>query len=166
MRLRLHREKATTENTVHRVTVTTWRGSILHRVWFAAVLIGTGVASRSTSWHFICVARQESVEAARKNFIPIEGDSRVPMAEVHQLFAGKIEPEAVLEAAINTTASELARRNHLCYAHLYLGLYFEALSEPKKSREHMKKAAIDYKMDHYMGKTAQVHWHLRQKQKK
>ena len=53
------------------------------------------------------------------------------------------------------------RRNQLCYAHLYLGLYHEALGHADKAKEHMLKAANDYKMDHYMGKTAQVHVKLR-----
>jgi hypothetical protein len=53
--------------------------------------------------------------------------------------------------------AESDRTNQLCYAHLYLGLYFEALGELEKAKEHMLKSAIDYKMDHYMGKTAQVH---------
>jgi lipoprotein NlpI len=114
----------------------------------------------NAAWHFICVARAESVEAARKVFIPIEGDSRVPMKEVHALFAGKGTPEAVLKAA-ETSDDADARRNHLCYAHLYLGLYFEALGDETRAKEHILKAANDYRMDHYMGKCAQVHAKVR-----
>lgn len=113
----------------------------------------------NAAWHFICVARAESVEAARKHFIPIEGDSRVPMKEVHQLFAGKGSVESVLKAAETGEGETL--RNHRCYAHLYLGLYFEALKDDTKAREHMVKAANDYSMDHYMGRTAQVHIKVR-----
>jgi lipoprotein NlpI len=113
----------------------------------------------NAAWHFLCVARIEGVEGARKHFIPITGDSRVPMAEVHQLFAGKAEPEAVIKAA-NAGPPESVR-NQLCYAHLYLGLYFEAMKEAAKAREHMQKAAVDYAMDHYMGETARVHLKLR-----
>ena len=53
---------------------------------------------------------------------------------------------------------------YLFYAHLYLGLYFEALGEDKKSASHIKMAATDYRMDHYMGRVAQVHHSLRSKQ--
>ncbi len=107
-------------------------------------------------WHFLCAVRVEggSVEAARKDLIPITGDTRVPMAQVHELFAGRGTAEAVLEAAGED-------RNALCYAHLYLGLYYEALGEPEKSAEHIRKAAYDEAMDHYMGRTAQVHAKLR-----
>jgi hypothetical protein len=40
----------------------------------------------NAAWHFICVAKAEGLEEAKKNLIPIRGDSRVPMAEVHNLF--------------------------------------------------------------------------------
>lgn len=107
-------------------------------------------------WHFLCAVRTEggSVEEARKELIPIDGDSRVPMKEVHELFAGRGTAEAVLEAAGDD-------RNHLCFAHLYLGLYYEALGETERSADHIRKAAFDHSMDHYMGKTAQVHAKLR-----
>jgi lipoprotein NlpI len=113
-------------------------------------------------WHFLCVVRVRdgSVEKARNKLIPIEGDTRVPMKEVHQLFAGTAKPDAVLTAA-KAGAEGLELRNQLCYAHLYVGLYFEALGEVKKSAAHIRKAAVDYKMDHYMGKVAQVHHKLR-----
>jgi lipoprotein NlpI len=113
----------------------------------------------NAAWHFLCVAKADSVEAARKVLIPIEGDARVPMKQVHDLFAGKAKPEDVLKAAESGEGNEL--RNHRCYAHLYLGLYFEAIGEQAKSKEHVVKAARDYKMDHYMGKVAQVHMKLR-----
>ena len=109
----------------------------------------------NAAWHFICVAKAEGLEEAKKNLIPIRGDSRVPMDEVHNLFAGKGSVEDIMKAA--QAGAESDRTNQLCYAHLYLGLYFEALGELEKAKEHMLKSAIDYKMDHYMGKTAQVH---------
>jgi len=113
----------------------------------------------NAAWHFLCIARSEGVEAARKVFIPIEGDSRIPMKEVHELFAGKGSEEAVLKAAEAGEGENL--RNHRCYAHLYLGLYYEAIGENDKAKEHMLKAAKDYAMDHYMGRVAQVHVKIR-----
>lgn len=113
----------------------------------------------NAAWHFLCVARLEGVEKAREHFIPITGDSRVPMKEVHQLFAGKGSVEAVLKAAEAGEGPE--KRNHLCYAHLYLGLYFEAMKDTAKAKEHMLKSANDYSMDHYMGETARVHVKVR-----
>jgi lipoprotein NlpI len=114
----------------------------------------------NAAWHFICVAKKEGVEAARKVLIPISGDSRVPMKEVHDLFAGKGTEEEVMKAA-NAGDDADAKRNHLCFAHLYLGLYHEALGNTDQAKAHMLKAAVDYKMDHYMGKCAQVHVKVR-----
>jgi len=115
----------------------------------------------NAAWHFICVARAENVDAARKALIPIKDDSRVPMKQVHDLFAGTGSEEAVLKAASAGEAGSESLRNQLCYAHLYLGLYEEALGHEDKAKEHMLKAANDYKMDHYMGQTAEVHAKLR-----
>lgn len=116
-------------------------------------------------WHFLCAVRAPggSIEAAQKDLIPIEQDSRVPMKEVHDLFAGRGTVDAVLSAAREDNDGVLSERerNHLCYAHLYLALYFEALGETEKSADHIRLAAYDYAMDHYMGKTAQVHAKLR-----
>lgn len=113
-------------------------------------------------WHFLCAVRSKdgSFAKARKSLIPIEGDTRIPMKEVHDLFAGKGTEKEVLKAA-GEARDELLRRNQLCYAHLYLALYHEALGDTKKSLTHMKKAAIDFRMDHYMGKVAQVHFKVR-----
>ncbi len=113
----------------------------------------------NAAWHFLCIAKGEGVEAARKVFIPIERDSRIPMKQVHELFAGKGSEEAVLKAAEESEGERL--RNHRCYAHLYLGLYFEALGDDAKAKAHMLKAAQDFAMDHYMGRVAQVHVKIR-----
>ena len=119
----------------------------------------------NAAWHFICVTRAKSFEEAQKKLIPIKGDARIPMAEIHDLFAGKATPEDVLKSANRDGFGEGGLRNHLCYAHLYLGLYFEAKGDAAKADEHIKKAAVDYKMDHYMGRCAQVHHHLRSDKK-
>jgi tetratricopeptide (TPR) repeat protein len=116
-------------------------------------------------FHFICAARAKSIglEKARKNFIPITSDRRIPMAELHELYRGDGTEAAVLAAAAAATGS--SRTNALCYAHLYLGLYHEALGNPEKSLTHIRKAAIDYAQPHYMGQVAKVHLKLRTKTK-
>ncbi len=114
-------------------------------------------------FHFICAARAPggSPEKARADFITIESDPRVPMKEIWALYAGKGTADEVIEATRRGNPSEEELRNRLCYAHLYLGLYFEALGDADKSAEHIKLAAGKYRMDHYMGKVAQVHAKLR-----
>jgi lipoprotein NlpI len=114
-------------------------------------------------WHFLCVAKMENVDAARKAYIPITHDSRVPMKEIHALFAGKGTEEAVLKAAETTkeNTSKAALNMQRCYAHLYLGLYNEALGKTKEAKEHMLKAAELAPKDSYMGQVAVVHCKVR-----
>lgn len=116
-------------------------------------------------WHFLCSVRtpEGSVESARKQLIEITKDERVPMKQIHALFAGKGSPESVLKAAKrkgNPEKDEIAK-NAMLYAHLYLGLYYEATGEEAKMQHHIAQAIGPYKMHHYMGKVAQVHAKLR-----
>ncbi|MCB1122876.1 MAG: tetratricopeptide repeat protein [Verrucomicrobiae bacterium] len=110
-------------------------------------------------WHFICKARVDGLEAARASLIPIHADSRVPMDQIWNLFAGMGTVDDVLDAASPPSPYQHQR---LCYAHLYLGLYFEALNNTEEAKKHIKLAATDYAMDNYMGMVAQVHWRVLQ----
>lgn len=114
----------------------------------------------NAAWHFLCVARLESPEAARKVFIPITADRRVPMKEIHALFAGRGTAAEVLAAAGKETPGD-SLRNQNCYAQLYLGLHHEAHGRTAEAKACLLKAAHDYRMEHYMGKVAQVHCQLR-----
>ena len=111
------------------------------------------------AWHFLCVAKLEGVQAARGKLLPVGEDARVPMSEILDLYAGRCEPAAVLAAAEKGKSE--ARRNQLCYAHLYLGLYNEATGDAEKARDHITQAAGPFRMNHYMGKVAVMHAKLR-----
>ena len=111
-------------------------------------------------WHFICKVRVDGFEAAQKAFIPIEYDSRVPMKEIWDLFAGTATPEDVLTAARRPSPY---KRQQLCYAHLYLGLYYEAVEKHDLARHHIHLAATDFSMNNYMGMVARVHAELLEK---
>ena len=54
------------------------------------------------------------------------------------------------------------------YGHLYLGLYYEAQGNTKKSAEYIAKAAKGYEAHGYMGQVARVHheWLQRKVKKK
>lgn len=116
-------------------------------------------------WHFLCAARADGVESARKNLIPIEGDGRVPMAQVHQLFAGKAKPEDVLAAA-KAAPAETRSGEPMFYAHLYLGIYFEAIGDAKQAREYILKSAERANQNGYMGDVARVHAEILRRQEK
>jgi lipoprotein NlpI len=108
----------------------------------------------NAAWHFICVARSEGVVAARKVLIKIDltQDSRVPMAEIYRFFAGNGSEAAILEAA-KRDGSEGARM----YAHLYLGLYYEAAGDAKQARLQIRQAADARVKDDYMHDVAKIH---------
>ena len=108
----------------------------------------------NATWHFICVARDLGLEQARDALIPIETqrDSRVPMAEVYQFYAGHGSSEAILAAA-RQAATEQASM----YAHLYLGLYYEAAGEADLAKHHMRLSAAAKLQDNYMHDVAKVH---------
>lgn len=109
----------------------------------------------NVAWHFACVARESGAAAARKALLPVGEDHRVPMKQVRDLCAGTATPEDVVEAAM--ASPERGRRNDLCFAHLYVGLYHDALGDEEQAKRHMLLAAGPFSMDHYMGRVAQVH---------
>ena len=108
-------------------------------------------------WHFLCIARGNDVEKARESMMKVGEDRRVPMKEIYALFAGKGSPEEVLTAAKAGNPSPAELNQRLFYAHLYIGLHYEATGDDKRVREHIFKAADEFKMDNYMGDVARVH---------
>ncbi len=112
-------------------------------------------------WHFLCLARAQGVAKARDSLIPIREDGRVPMMQIHALFAGKAKPADVLQAARAGAPEDAELRQRLFYAHLYLGLYEEALGNVSEAREHIAKAASEYAGADYMSEVARVHQKLR-----
>jgi lipoprotein NlpI len=112
-------------------------------------------------WHFLCAAKLDGIEAARRKFIPITSDRRVPMKELHRLFAGKGSKEEVLAAARKGTEADL--KGQMFYAHLYLGLFEEAMGNAEESLKLMRKAAGEFAQPHYMGDVARVHQKQREK---
>jgi lipoprotein NlpI len=116
-------------------------------------------------WHYLCVARLAGVEKARSLLIPMEGDPRVPMKEIYALYAGKGKPEDVLKAAEAGSPSPSRLKDQLFYAHLYLGLYYEAQRNATEVRANIFKAASEASPGNYMGDVARVHAKLLQNRK-
>jgi lipoprotein NlpI len=106
----------------------------------------------NAAWHFLCVARAESPEKARAALLPVGPDPRVPMLEIYQMFRGALAPERVLTVAAEEPEAQF-------YAHLYVGLYFEALGMNTRAVEHIKAAAADrfVGVGGYMHMVARVH---------
>lgn len=113
-------------------------------------------------WHFLCKAKLDGVDAARKALLPVGPDRRIPMRTVYEMFAGRATPARVekeAESAADTSQSESA----LFYAHLYLGLYHEAMGQSVKARHHISLAAETHTSSRYMGDIARMHLTLLKK---
>jgi lipoprotein NlpI len=108
-------------------------------------------------WRYLCMARAQGVAIARGNMLPIKRDGRVPMMEVYSLYGGQGTSEDVLVAARAGNPSPAALNERLFYAHLYLGLYYEAGGDTARAREHLATAAECHKIGHYMWNVADVH---------
>ncbi len=105
----------------------------------------------NAAWHFLCVARAESPERAKAALLPVGPDARAPMRQVYQMYRGELTPDAVLAAAGNRPDAQF-------YAHLYVGLYAEALGNKSLALEHIRAAADDrYTMGGYMHTVAKIH---------
>jgi lipoprotein NlpI len=108
-------------------------------------------------WHFLCAAKADGVDKARAAMLKIGDDKRVPMKQVYDLYRGKLKPDDVLAAAKEGDATDEQRSRRLFYAHLYIGLYYDATGDKKQALEHLTLAAHKYRIDHYMGDVARVH---------
>jgi lipoprotein NlpI len=109
----------------------------------------------NAAWHFLCVARQESPEKAKAALLPVGPDARAPMREIYRMLRGELPPQQVLAAARGDVEAEF-------YAHLYAGLYYEALGKNTLALEQFRIAAQDrFAVGGYMHSVARVHVRLR-----
>jgi lipoprotein NlpI len=111
----------------------------------------------NSAWHYLCNARATSPRKAREELIPVTRDARVPMREVLQLFAGKLRPQDVLDAAERSGLEGERLTEARFYAHLYVGLYYESEGDAVKAREHIAAAVEKYKIGHYMWDVGNAH---------
>jgi lipoprotein NlpI len=111
----------------------------------------------NAAWHFLCVARAESAERAKAALLPVGPDPRRPMREVYEMFRGALEPDAVIASAGDDLRGQF-------YAQLYVGLYYEALGDRPRAREHLTAAAAERfeGAGGYMHGVAKVHLQVRE----
>ena len=111
----------------------------------------------NSAWHYLCNARANTPKKAREDLIPVKDDARVPMKQVLQLFAGKLKPQEVIDAAETAKLEGEALKEARFYANLYVALYYESEGDAKKCLEHVTAAAEKYKIGHYMWDVADIH---------
>jgi len=111
----------------------------------------------NSAWHYLCNARATTPRKARADLIPVSKDARVPMKQVLELFAGKLKPQDVLDAAENAKLQGEALKEARFYANLYVALYHESEGDAMKALEHLTAAVEKYKIGHYMWDVADAH---------
>jgi lipoprotein NlpI len=117
-------------------------------------------------WRFMCMARADGIDKARKAILKIGDDRRVPMRQVYDLYKGDLKPEDVLAAAEAGKVTDAQRNSQRFYAHLYVGIYHDLLNDKKKAFTHLNKAAEEYRIGHYMWDVARIHRDLLAKELK
>ena len=113
----------------------------------------------NAAWRFLCMARAGTLASARASILPIRDDNRIPMMRIYALYRGTATVDDVLAAARAGHPRPETLSERLFYAHLYIGLYFEAAGDNEAAREHITQAA-GHKINHYMGDVARVHLEL------
>lgn len=113
-------------------------------------------------WRYLCQVRATDAEQARRQMLPIERDRRVPLMEIYRLFRGEGTVDDVLKGAERPGSSDEELIDQRFFAHLYLGLYYEALGQVEQSRKHIDLAVDRFGQHrHYMWEVARVHQQLR-----
>lgn len=106
----------------------------------------------NAAWHFLCAAKAETAARARERLLPVGRDRRVPMQEIYEMFRGTLTPERVLAAAGSDEGAQF-------FAHLYVGLYADALGKRQEALREITAAASDRYADGggYMHRIAKIH---------
>jgi len=104
----------------------------------------------NAAWHFLCVARLTSADEARASLLPVGRDPRRPLPEIYEMFEGTMTADQVLSAAGDDPAAQF-------YAHLYIGLYQDALGNRGRALEHLRTAAANQDVSGYMALVAALH---------
>jgi lipoprotein NlpI len=109
----------------------------------------------NAAWHFLCVARIESPEAAREALLPVGPDSRRALPEIYDMYRGTLTPDQVLDVAGNDPFARF-------YADLYIGLYLEAIGNADRAAPYLRAAKGNMSASGlYMHMVARVHIDLR-----
>lgn len=107
-------------------------------------------------WHYLCVARDSSLEEARKKLIPSVGDPRPPMMEVLELYRGAKTVEDVLNAAEQVEGGPRAKPLARFYGNLYVALHYESLGKTELCQKYLEEC-LKTGTGGYMADVARVH---------
>ena len=98
----------------------------------------------NATWHFLCVARAQSVDRARAGLLKAGPDPRVLRQQIYEMLAGQRTPDQLLDLAGKSVGLVQF------YGHLYVGLYMDASGDQAAAIEHLTTAANE-RYDAYGG---------------
>lgn len=110
----------------------------------------------NTFWFFLCLAKADSIEAARKKIIPSRGDARPPLMEIYKLVRGEVAPADVEKSIGQFSAGTSSREQAEFYGYLYLGLWFDLQGDKAKAIDFLKKSLAANDRG-YMADVGKVH---------
>lgn len=114
----------------------------------------------NVTWRMLCQAKSVGLAKAREQLLDVGPDSRVPMAEVYQMFAGRATEEAVDKAATAVAGDPLRSANAKFYADLYIGLYADATDRLELAQKRLAEA-VKHNEHHDMWHVSRLHlWHV------
>lgn len=113
-------------------------------------------------WHFMCNARVNGVEAAKKDVLLAGFDRRVPLMQVQQLIQGKGTVEEVIAACEKGGAGSEGQKQSRFYGYLYIGLYYDVLNDAKNAEKYLQMC-VDQNFPCYMYDVAKIHLDLLKK---
>ncbi|MDE0296371.1 MAG: tetratricopeptide repeat protein [Bryobacterales bacterium] len=108
-------------------------------------------------WHFLCRARLDGVDKARESILDIEGDERVPMREIYDLYRGRGTADDVMQAAERGYPNAAELNNRLFYALLYVALFDDVSGNTETALRLTERAVSNFQVTHYMWDVARVH---------
>lgn len=106
----------------------------------------------NAAWHFLCVAKSESLPEARRLVLPAPDDPRTPMREVLERLKGG-DNAPIIQAMDEETVDQASAR---FYGRLYLGLIADAEGDRAAAKKHLRQAASTT-ATHYMADVARVY---------
>jgi lipoprotein NlpI len=109
----------------------------------------------NAAWHFLCVAKLDSIDEARRMVLPAPNDPRLPMEEVLAMLSSG-DAESVRKRMEALPAGSSARRQADFYGSFYLGLHADAMGKRDEALHWLRQAAANAP-HHYMGDVARVY---------
>ena len=94
-------------------------------------------------WRYLSQRKALGLEKAREGLLKYEKDDREPFPDVYRLFAGSIEPAAILERIDRAEIDDDEREKRRFYAELYIGLNEAVEGRDANAEKHLARAVAN-----------------------